>query len=174
MDSLKKLIRNIPDFPQKGIGFKDITTLLREPKAFTQTVEKLCEPFKNSKVDIVAGIESRGFIFGGAVAVELGAGFVPIRKQGKLPAEILSEEYALEYGTDVIEIHKDAVKTGMRVLLVDDLLATGGTAAASVRLLKKLGSEVVGAAFVIELDFLGGREKLKEIPLHILINYEEE
>jgi len=174
MDSLKKLIRNIPDFPQKGIGFKDITTLLREPKAFTQTVEKLCEPFKNSKVDIVAGIESRGFIFGGAVAVELGAGFVPIRKQGKLPAEIPSEEYALEYGTDVIEIHKDAVKTGMRVLLVDDLLATGGTAAASVRLLKKLGSEVVGAAFVIELDFLGGREKLKEIPLHILINYEEE
>jgi len=174
MDSLKKLIRNIPDFPQKGIGFKDITTLLREPKAFTQTVEKLGEPFKNSKVDIVAGIESRGFIFGGAVAVELGAGFVPIRKQGKLPAEILSEEYALEYGTDVIEIHKDAVKTGMRVLLVDDLLATGGTAAASVRLLKKLGSEVVGAAFVIELDFLGGREKLKEIPLHILINYEEE
>ncbi|MEJ2627944.1 MAG: adenine phosphoribosyltransferase, partial [bacterium] len=128
----------------------------------------------NSKVDIVAGIESRGFIFGGAVAKELGAGFVPIRKQGKLPAEILSEEYALEYVTDVIEIHKDAVKTGMRVLLVDDLLATGGTAAASVRLLKKLGSEVVGAAFVIELDFLGGREKLKEIPLHILINYEEE
>ncbi len=174
MDSLKNLIRNVPDFPKKGIGFKDITTLLKEPEAFNQTIEKLCEPYKHSNVDIVAGIESRGFIFGGAVAVELNAGFVPIRKKGKLPAETLSEEYSLEYGTDVVEVHKDAVKGGMKVLLVDDLLATGGTAAASVRLIRKLGGDIIGAAFVIELGFLGGREKLEDVPLHILINFNGE
>lgn len=173
MDRLKNLIRNVPDFPKKGIGFKDITTLIKNPKAFNQTIEKLCEPYKNVNVDIVAGIESRGFIFGGAAAVELQAGFVPIRKRGKLPAETLFEEYALEYGTDAVEVHKDAVDKGVKVLLVDDLLATGGTAAASVRLLKKLGSEVVGAAFVIELGFLQGRNKLEGVPLHILINFND-
>lgn len=174
MDGIKRLIRNVPDFPKKGIGFKDITTLLKDSKAFSQTIDTLCEPYLNSNVDMVVGIESRGFIFGGAAAIKLEAGFVPIRKKGKLPAETFCEEYALEYGTDTIEIHKDAITKGMKVLLIDDLLATGGTAAASVRLLRRVGSEIVGAAFLIELGFLGGREQLVGVPLHVLINYEEE
>lgn len=174
MKDLKSVIRNVPDFPKKGIGFKDITTLLQDSEAFDQAVDEMCEPYKNRKIDIVAGIEARGFIFGGAMAVNLKAGFVPIRKKGKLPADTLQEEYSLEYGLDVVEIHKDAVEEGMNVLLVDDLLATGGTAAASVQLIKKLGAKVMAAVFLIELDFLNGRDRLKGVPLHVLINFNNE
>jgi adenine phosphoribosyltransferase len=174
MVELKSYIRNVPDFPKKGIGFKDITTLLKEPEPFRQAVQTMCEPFNDRKPDHVVGIESRGFIFGGAIAVELGAGFIPIRKPGKLPAETMREEYTLEYGIDSIEIHRDSIQKGARLLLVDDLLATGGTAAAAIRLIKRLGGVVVGAVFLIELCFLNGREKLGDVPVHVLIQYSEE
>jgi len=147
MIALKSFIRTVLDFPKKGVGFKDITTLVKDKEAFRQAVKELCAPFKQEQVDVVVGIESRGFIFGGAMAVALGVGFVPVRKPGKLPAETVKEEYTLEYGTDAIEIHRDAIHPGMRVLVVDDLLATGGTAAAAVRLVNKLGGVVIGAAF---------------------------
>ena len=174
MNDLKSRIRNVPDFPKKGIGFKDITTLLKDKNALKKSIHQLCEPYRNSQVDSVVGIESRGFIFGSAVAIELDAGFIPIRKPGKLPAEILKEEYALEYGTDAIEIHKDAIKKSEKILIVDDLLATGGTVSAAIRLVEKLGGMIIGAAFLIELDFLKGREKLNGIPVHVLINYDSE
>jgi len=174
MIALKSFIRTVLDFPKKGVGFKDITTLVKDKEAFRQAVKELCAPFKQEQVDVVVGIESRGFIFGGAMAVALGVGFVPVRKPGKLPAETVKEEYTLEYGTDAIEIHRDAIHPGMRVLVVDDLLATGGTAAAAVRLVHKLGGVVIGAAFLIELDFLGGRKKLSGVPIHVLIRYESE
>ncbi len=174
MLDLKSFIRNVPDFPKKGIGFKDITTLLKNSSAFKQAVDELCRPYREKKIDAVVGIESRGFILGAAAAYALGTAFVPARKPGKLPAETLKEEYALEYGVDAVEIHKDAIENGMYILVVDDLLATGGTAAAAVRLVKKLGGTIVGAAFLIELSFLGGRKKLKDIPIHVLIDFSSE
>jgi len=173
MENFKDLIRDIPDFPVKGIIFKDITTLLKNPEGFKDAIDSLCKPYKDSKIDVIVGIESRGFIFGGAMAVQLGTKFVPIRKKGKLPAETLQKEYALEYGTNVIEIHKDAIEKGEKVLIVDDLLATGGTVSASIDMVKELGGVVIGAAFLIELTFLNGREKLKGIPIHSLISYGE-
>ena len=174
MIDLKSVIRDIPDFPKKGIVFKDITTLLKDAQAFRQAVEDLCAPYRDNKIDTIVGVESRGFIFGGAMAVALGVGFVPARKPGKLPAETLKEEYALEYGTDAVEMHRDAIQEGMRVLVVDDLLATGGTAAATIRLVQNLGGRIVGVAFLIELNFLKGREKLGDIPIHVLIDFPEE
>lgn len=174
MIDLKSTIRDVPDFPKEGIVFRDITTLLKDAKAFRQAVEELCAPYRGQEPDAIVGIESRGFIFGGAMAMELDVGFVPIRKPGKLPADTVKEEYALEYGSDAIELHKDGIQAGMQVLIVDDLLATGGTAAASVKLVEKCGGKVIGIAFLIELGFLGGREKLKGIPIHVLIHYSEE
>jgi adenine phosphoribosyltransferase len=159
-ESLKSLIRNVPDFPKPGILFYDITTLLRDPEGFKAAIESLAAPFAGGGIEIVVGIESRGFILGGAVADRLGAGFCPIRKPGKLPAKTLRESFSLEYGTDSIEIHADAIHPGQRVLVVDDVLATGGTARAAVSLVKGLGGALHGLAFLIELDFLNGREKL--------------
>jgi len=172
--NLKAAIRDVPDFPKAGIVFKDITTLLKDSAAFKAAVEALCEPYHGQQIDLVVGIESRGFIFGSVMAEKLGAGFVPVRKPGKLPAETEKEEYSLEYGEDAVEIHTDAIPDGARVLVVDDLLATGGTAAAAIRLVKKLGGVVAGAAFLIELRFLKGRDKLGDVPLHILISYDSE
>ncbi|CAA9361834.1 MAG: Adenine phosphoribosyltransferase, partial [uncultured Gemmatimonadetes bacterium] len=160
MEHLKQLIRDIPDFPQPGILFRDITPLLRDPAAFRQVTAALAEPFRG-RVDAVAGVESRGFIFGAPLAVELGVGFLPIRKAGKLPGDKLALEYALEYGTSTLEIHTDAVRPGERILLVDDLLATGGTARAAAGLIEAVGGRVEGIAFVIELLFLQGRTALQ-------------
>ena len=174
MSSLGDSIRDVADFPKPGIIFKDITPLLADPAAFRQAVDQLAEPFRGAGVELVVAAEARGFIFGGAVACELGAGFVPVRKPGKLPHETAEEAYELEYGTDALEIHTDAVRPGQRVLLLDDLLATGGTMLATARLVEKLGAEVVGIVFLIELSFLAGREKLKDYRLVTLIQYEEE
>src|SRR5215510_14677428 len=158
--SLKKLIREIPDFPKPGILFYDITTLLQDPGGLRTVIDQLTEHFRAKKIDTVIGIEARGFIFGPALAYHLGAGFVPVRKPKKLPAEVESFSYDLEYGQDTLEIHRDAVGEGSNVLIADDLLATGGTAQAVVKLVEKLGGKVVGLSFVIELEFLKGREKL--------------
>lgn len=174
MSSLADSIRDVADFPKPGIIFKDITPLLADPAAFRQAVDQLAEPFRGAGVELVVAAEARGFIFGGAVACQLGAGFVPVRKPGKLPHETAEETYELEYGTDALEIHTDAVRPGQRVLLLDDLLATGGTMLATARLVEKLGAEVVGMVFLIELSFLAGREKLKDYRLVTLIQYEEE
>jgi adenine phosphoribosyltransferase len=174
MVDLKKTIRSIPDFPKKGIVFRDITTLLKNPRAFKEAIDKLSAHFADSEADIIVGPESRGFIFGSALAYKMGLGFVPVRKPGKLPAETESESYSLEYGIDTIEIHKDAVKSGTKALMIDDLLATGGTMLAACRLVEKLGGKVVGVGFLIELSFLNGREKLKKYPLFTLIDYESE
>lgn len=160
MQDLERYIRTVKDFPKPGIGFKDITTLLREPQAFAQVIDLLTAQYQNKKIQKVVGIESRGFIFGAPLALRLGAGFVPARKPKKLPAATVREEYALEYGTDALEMHVDAIAKGERVLVIDDLLATGGTAAATGRLVEKLGGQLLGFAFLIELDFLRGREKL--------------
>ena len=168
----QRLIRDIPDFPRKGILFKDITPLLRDPKGFAGVLEALEAHHRAHRITAIAAVESRGFIFGGALAVRLGAGFIPIRKPGKLPHDKLAETYALEYGSDTIEIHRDAIGQGDRILIVDDLLATGGTAAAAASLVRKLGGEVVGATFLIELAFLGGRARLAGIPVFSLITYE--
>jgi adenine phosphoribosyltransferase len=173
-EGLKKYIRSIKDFPQKGIMFRDITTLLQEPKALSETLEHLFTFTKGLKIDKVVGIESRGFIFGSLLADRLKAGFVPIRKPGKLPAETESETYELEYGTDKIEIHKDAIKTGENVLLHDDLLATGGTAEASCKLIEKLGGKIVQISFIIELTFLNGKEKLKKYDVRSIVKYDSE
>lgn len=172
LSSIKQAIRNVPDFPKAGIQFKDITTALKQPDVFKEILEKLAEEYKGQKIDYVVGIESRGFIFGAALAYLLGCGFVPIRKKGKLPAEVLSQEYALEYGTDKIEIHKDALQPGDRVLVIDDLLATGGTAEAAALLIKKTGAQIVGFAFVIELLELSGRKILEQYaPVSALVMY---
>ena len=168
---LTAYIRDVPDFPKKGILFKDITPLLRAPEALQYTVEALARPFHDKKVNRVAAIESRGFIFGSCVARLLGAGFVPIRKPGKLPWTTRRNEYVLEYGTDALEIHDDALGTGDRVLLIDDVLATGGTAAAASCLVRESGADLVGVAMVIELSFLNGRAKLNGVPVHSLITY---
>jgi adenine phosphoribosyltransferase len=171
-EDLRARIREIPDFPKPGILFYDITTLLKDAAAFKEAVELMTAPFKGEKVDLVVGMESRGFIFSAPMAIEMGAGFVPVRKLGKLPAETVSVEYALEYGTNTLEIHKDAIAPGQRVLVVDDLLATGGTAAASVRLVERLGASVDALLFVIELTGLGGRERLSGYRVEALLDFE--
>ena len=164
-------IRDISNFPKDGIVFRDITTAIKDAKALKLIIDYLTTQFENKNIDYVVGIESRGFIFGSALAYNLGAGFVMIRKPGKLPAETVSQEYSLEYGTDKIEMHADAVEPGKNVLVVDDLLATGGTVDAAVKLLKKVGANVAGAAFIIELSDLKGREKLKDIDVVSMIQY---
>ncbi len=174
ISKLGDLIRDIEDFPKPGIVFKDITPLLANPGGLSLAVEYLTQPFRKLHVDLVVGAESRGFIFGTAVAQSLSAGFVPIRKPGKLPYDTHSETYDLEYGSDQVEIHCDAIKPGNRVLLIDDVLATGGTMAACCRLVEKLGGEIVGAAVLIELAFLHGRSKLDGRPLHSVLTYETE
>jgi adenine phosphoribosyltransferase len=171
-EDIKSKIRTIPDWPKKGIMFRDITTLVKDKKAFLDTCQRLYNHYKDKQIDIVAGIESRGFIFGTALAMLLKKGFVPIRKKGKLPAETVTQEYELEYGVDQVEIHKDAVKKGDRVLLVDDLIATGGTMKAACQLIEKCGGVVVGCAYVIELLDLHGREKLKGYDLFHLVDFE--
>jgi adenine phosphoribosyltransferase len=170
---LKKLIREIPDWPKPGILFYDITTLLKDPQGFRALVDQLYSHYYRKPVDVVAGIEARGFIFGPALAYRLGAGFVPVRKPNKLPAETARETYQLEYGTDALEIHKDAIRKNQRVLICDDLLATGGTASAAVRLIRGMGGDVVGCAFAIELAFLGGRKKLEGIDVFSLLQYDK-
>jgi len=170
-DSLRALIRDVPDFPKPGIMFKDITPLLRDPKGLDASVELLAEPFRDQGVTTVAGIESRGFIFGSCVARILGAGFVPIRKPGKLPWTKRSHEYELEYGKDKIEIHDDALSKDDRVLVIDDVLATGGTLAAAVALVREFEANLVGAATVIELGFLEGRRKIEGVTFHSVLNY---
>ena len=171
MDHLKKLIREVPDFPKEGINFYDITTLLKDAEGLKQTVDALADQFKGEQIDTVIGVESRGFIFAAPLAYNLGAGFVPVRKPKKLPAEKVSVSYDLEYGTDTLEMHKDAVGMGHKVLIVDDLLATGGTAKAVVDLVEQLGGEIVGLLFLVELDFLNGREKFNGYDVRSLIRY---
>jgi adenine phosphoribosyltransferase len=171
MDQLKAKIRNIPDFPKPGILFYDITTLLRDRDGFHDAIGALAQPFQDHRIDLVVGIESRGFILGGAVAEVLGAGFVPVRKAGKLPGKAIKESYALEYGTDALEIHADAVVPGQRVLIVDDVIATGGTAKATASLVRALGGTVDALAFLVELEFLSGREKLAGENIHSVIRY---
>ena len=171
---LKSLIRDVPDFPKKAIVFKDITTLLKNPEGLSKTADELCKYAENKEITNVVGIESRGFILGGILALKLNAGFIPIRKPGKLPAETISESYTLEYGIDTIQIHKDAIQSGDRILLHDDLLATGGTMEAACKLIEKLGGIVVQISFLIELTFLGGRERLKKYDVKSLIQYDSE
>ncbi len=171
MEDIKKMIRNIPDFPKKGIIFRDITTAVKDPVTMKKIIDYIADSFRDEKIDYVAGIESRGFIFGMPVAYSLGCGFIPIRKPGKLPAETISMEYDLEYGKDKIEIHKDAIEKGKRVLLIDDLLATGGTAAAACKLIQSAG-ELAGIGFVIELEALKGRDKLpKDVKIVSMAKY---
>ncbi len=169
---LKALIREVPDFPIPGILFYDITTLLKDKKGFATLIDALAEHYIEKEVDLVLGMEARGFIFGPAVAFRLNAGFVPVRKPKKLPAEVARVEYALEYGKNTLEIHKDAIRRGQRVVIVDDLLATGGTAAATVELAQSLGAEIAGLGFVVELDFLKGREKLAGHDVFSLLHYD--
>ncbi len=169
---LRAKIRDIKDFPTEGVLFRDITTLLKDGAAWAAVIDYLASTYRAAGVEVVVGVESRGFILGGALAHQLGAGFVPVRKRGKLPARTIEEEYALEYGRDVLAIHEDAIRPGQRVLAVDDLLATGGTISATLRLVERLGGVVVGAAFLIELAFLKGRERLKEYALNSLIVYD--
>ncbi len=171
---LKKIIRDVPGFPKEGIVFRDITTLLKDREGFSDALDKLHKISENKGIDKVIGIESRGFIFGGALADRLDAGFVPIRKPGKLPAPSVSESYVLEYGTDEIEIHQDAIQPGDKVLLHDDLLATGGTMEAACKLVEKLGAEVVQISFLIELTFLNGRSKLSKYEVESLVEYDSE
>ncbi len=171
---LKKYIRDVKDYPKEGIVFKDITTLIKDPSALKATCDYLFDMVKNEKIDKIAAIESRGFIFGSILAERLNAGFIPIRKPGKLPAETIREEYDLEYGSNAIEIHKDSIKPGDKVLIHDDLLATGGTAKAAANLVEKLGGEVVMFSFIIELTFLNGRDKLKGYNINSLISYDSE
>ena len=173
---LEELIRSLPDYPKEGIVFRDITTLLQSPSGFRQAVDEMVQPFAGSGIGCVAGIEARGFILGGAVAHQLSIGFVAIRKKGKLPWQTLSVEYDLEYGSDEVEIHTDSFEPGQKVLIVDDLIATGGTACAAVQLVRQAGAEVVGASFVIDLPDLGGREKLAamDVPVRTLISFEGE
>jgi adenine phosphoribosyltransferase len=172
-DQLKQLIREVPDFPKRGILFYDITTLLKDKVGFATLIDKFSEHYIRYKVDVVLGIEARGFIFGPALAYRLNAGFVPVRKPGKLPAETVKCDYALEYGLGTLEMHKDAIQKGQRVLIVDDLLATGGTAEATAKLAAQQGAEIAGLGFVVELDFLKGREKLKGYDVISLLHYDK-
>ncbi|UCF63006.1 MAG: adenine phosphoribosyltransferase [bacterium] len=171
MKSLESFIRNVPDFPVKGIQFKDITTLLKNGELLAQAVDQMYDPFRELEIDKIVGIEARGFIFGSALAYKLNLGFIPIRKPGKLPAEVETEEYNLEYGQDSIEMHRDAIEEGEKILIVDDLLATGGTAAAAARLIDKLGGEVVGFSFLIELTELKARSLLKNYKVYSLMQF---
>jgi adenine phosphoribosyltransferase len=171
MADLKKSIRNIPDFPKQGILFRDITTLLKDKTAFKKAIDGLARSVKGKKIDAIVAVESRGFIFGAALAYKLGIGFIPVRKKGKLPAETISAEYALEYGTDCLQIHKDALKPNSKILIVDDLLATGGTVAAVCQLSEKIKAKIAGIIFLIELSDLKGRDKLKGYPVFSLIQY---
>ena len=173
MDDLKQLIREVADYPKPGILFYDLTTLLKDKKGFRTLIDRLCQHYDGHKIDLVAGIEARGFIFAPALAYRLGAGFVPVRKPKKLPAKTRQVSYALEYGTDSMEMHEDAVKPGDRVLLCDDLLATGGTAAAAIELIRALGGFVEGAAFAVELNFLNGRGKLPGVDVFSLMQYDK-
>lgn len=170
---LAKVIRNVPDFPVKGILFYDITTMLQDAEAFRESIDQLVAYYQHREIDVVVGVESRGFIFGTPLAYRLGTGFVPVRKPGKLPAETLAESYELEYGTNTLEMHTDAIQKGQKVLVIDDLLATGGTAKATCRLVERLGGQVVGVAFVIELNFLKGREQLQGYEVFSLLRYDE-
>lgn len=172
-DQLKKLIREVPDFPKPGILFYDITTLLKQKAGFAALIDQFSEYYISRSVDLVLGMEARGFIFGPALAYRLNAGFVPVRKPGKLPAATIKESYALEYGSACLEIHKDAIQKGQRVLIVDDLLATGGTALATVNLARALGGEIAGLGFVVELDFLKGRNRLQDYDVMSLLHYDE-
>ncbi|MHA1554953.1 MAG: adenine phosphoribosyltransferase [Alphaproteobacteria bacterium] len=174
MVDIKNLIRTIPDYPRSGILFRDITTLIAEPAGLRATIDGLVLPFLSAGIDAVVGIEARGFILGGAVAHELGRGFVPIRKKGKLPGQTIDQEYGLEYGVDTIEMHVDAISRGDRVLLIDDLIATGGTASAATELIRRSGGELVAAAFVVDLPELGGAAKLvaKQVEVHTLVTFE--
>jgi adenine phosphoribosyltransferase len=172
-DQLKKLIREVPDFPKKGILFYDITTLLKDKTGFAQLIDLFSEHYIGKQIDLILGMEARGFIFGPALAYRLNAGFVPVRKPGKLPAATVKVEYDLEYGSNCLEVHKDAIQKGQRVLIVDDLLATGGTAEATARLATSLGADIAGLAFVVELDFLNGREKLKPHNVFSLLHYDK-
>jgi adenine phosphoribosyltransferase len=168
---LKQMIRSVPDFPKPGINFFDITTLLKDPAGLKATIDALAAPYADARIETVVGIESRGFILGSAVAQQIGAGFVPVRKPGKLPAKAIKEVYELEYGKDAIEIHADAIEKGQRVLIVDDVLATGGTAAATTRLVKQLGGKLHGLAFLIELTFLDGKSKLAGENVYSVLQY---
>src|SRR6266571_4941931 len=172
-EPLKNLIREVPDFPKPGILFYDITTLLKDRRGLALLIDALAEHYIDKKVDLVLGMEARGFIFGPALAYRLNAGFIPVRKPGKLPAATEKYDYALEYGTNTLEIHKDAIEKGQRVIIVDDLLATGGTAEATTKLAASLGAEVVGLGFVVELDFLKGREKLQQYDVFSLLHYDK-
>jgi adenine phosphoribosyltransferase len=172
-EQLKKLIREVPDFPKQGILFYDITTLLKDKTGFAQLIDLFSEHYIGKQIDLILGMEARGFIFGPALAYRLNAGFVPVRKPGKLPAATVRVEYDLEYGSNCLEVHKDAIQKGQRVLIVDDLLATGGTAEATTRLVQSLGGEIAGLAFVVELDFLNGREKLKPYNVFSLLHYDK-
>ncbi|MFC1517881.1 adenine phosphoribosyltransferase [Candidatus Margulisiibacteriota bacterium] len=168
---IEKLIRDIPDFPKKGIIFKDIAPLLQDPAGFKYTVDQLVKHLEKVTPDVIVAVESRGFIFGAPVALKLGCSYVPVRKPGKLPYKTIEEEYQLEYGTDKLTMHTDAIKAGQKVAIIDDLLATGGTVAATVKLVQQLKGNIVSIGFVIELDFLNGREKLKDLPVFSLIHY---
>ncbi len=171
---LKSLVRTIPDYPKPGIMFRDVTTLLKHAAGFNACIERLVEPYRTAGIEAVAGIEARGFILGGAVADRLGTGFIPLRKRGKLPWRVIGQDYELEYGTDVIEVHEDAIAPGERVLIIDDLIATGGTAEAAHKLVERVGGVVVGAAFIIDLPELGGVARLQArgVPCHALIAFE--
>lgn len=174
MQKIKEHLREIQDFPKPGILFFDITTVLKNAEAFAEAIDLLYERFKDTDFDLIAGTESRGFIFASTLAYKMNKGIILVRKPGKLPAETIREEYALEYGTDSVEMHKDAVKEGTKVLVLDDLLATGGTAAATCALIEKAGGVVAGVGFMIELDFLNGREKIKQYDIYSILNIEEE
>ena len=171
---LKSKIREVPDFPEQGIGFKDITTLVKDKQAFKYAVNLMVEDLKDKNIDYIVGPEARGFLMGAAVAYALGVGFVPVRKKGKLPSEVVSKEYALEYGTDILEIHKDAIEQGANVAIVDDLMATGGTVLAVAQLLESIGANVKAMEFLIELTFLSGNEKLKKYHTNSLVKYDSE
>jgi adenine phosphoribosyltransferase len=170
-EELRSKIREVPDFPKPGILFYDITTLLKDPGAYREAIRLMLEPYRGEQLDIVVGMESRGFIFSAPLAYKLGAGFVPVRKLGKLPAETIEVEYELEYGTATLEIHSDAIEKGQRVLIVDDLLATGGTVMGTIELVRRLGGEIAGLSFMVELSALNGRDKLGEFEIHTLLSY---
>lgn len=168
---LKDYIRSIQDYPKEGILFRDITTLLKDKDAFKLAIDKMVEQVKDKKVDLIVGAESRGFLIGSALAYKMNCGFIPVRKKGKLPYKTISEEYALEYGTDTLYMHEDAIKKGDNVLVVDDLIATGGTALAMIKMVEKLGGNVIGSSFLIELEELNGRKEIEKYPINILIKY---